>query len=138
MRDYQRQRVYDWEDAVIRPRCPGVISFANSQTYVDGVWLAHGWERPPKVMPRRATRRVVANGTYGVINLPDKIAGWIILHELAHSLTDDKHGPNFVGIYIDLLERVEKISKLMTMYTLDRAKIDYNLGVKPLEWVIKR
>src|SRR5262249_25014170 len=139
MRDYQRQRVYDWENAVIRPRCKGVVLFKNSQQYIDGVWLACGWERPPKTlsMPRRV-RKVTASATHGWIKLPNEISAWVILHELAHSLTDDGHGPNFVGMYIDLLERVEKISKLMTMYTLDQAKIDYNLGAKPLEWVVRR
>src|SRR5262249_9793146 len=122
MKDYQRQRVYDWEDAVIKPRCKGMVQFENSQTYIDGVWMACGWERPPKALPMpRRTRKVLASGTFGWIKLPRKVAAWVILHELAHSLTDDGHGPNFVGMYINLLERVEKLPKLMTMYTLKEA-----------------
>jgi len=139
MKDYQRQRVYDWEDDVVRSRCSTIVRFENGQQYVDGVWLANGWERPPKVLPSsQRVRKVLASASYGWIKLPDEIAGWIILHELAHSLTDDGHGPNFVGMYIELLERVEKLSRLLTMYTLEKAGIDYNLGVKPLWWVVCR
>ena len=139
MRDYQRQRVYRWEDAVVRPRCPTIVPFAKGQQYVDGVWLANGWTRPPQVVPMpRRKRTAVAMANHGEIYLPRQVAGWIILHELAHALTDDKHGPNFVGMYIDLLERVENFSRLETMFTLMRAGIDVNLGVKPLPWVVRR
>jgi hypothetical protein len=139
MKDYQRQRVYRWEDVVVKPHCPALVPFAKGQQYVDGVWLANGWERPPKVIPLPAqTRRIAAKATFGEVWLPQQIAGWIILHELAHSLTDDRHGPNFVGMYIDLLERVEKLSRLITMYSLQQAGIDFNLGAQPLNWVTKR
>jgi hypothetical protein len=139
VKDYQCKRVYRWEDSVVAARCSGVVPFANSQTYIDGVWLANGWERPPQVapMPRR-NGGVLATATYGEIKLPPQVSGWVILHELAHALTDDLHGPNFVGMYIDLLERVEQLPRLLTMFTLQTAKIDFNLGVKPLDWVIKR
>lgn len=138
-KDYQRRRVYRWEDSVVGPRCPTIVPFCNGQTYVNGVWLAQGWLKPPQVIPmsRRATK-AVAWASHGQVALPDKVAGWIVLHELAHSLTDDKHGPNFVGMYIDLLERVEGLSRLMTMFTLKQAGIDFNLGVQPLSWVIRR
>jgi putative metallohydrolase (TIGR04338 family) len=29
----------------------------------------------------------------------------VVLHECAHGLADDKHGPRFVARYVDLLER---------------------------------
>jgi hypothetical protein len=139
VRDYQRRRVYDWEGKFIAPLCSHVVLFANAQQYVDGVWLANGWTRAPQVRPLpKQAKRKVASGTYGYIHLPDKVKGWIILHELAHSVTDDLHGPNFVGMYIDLLERMEDLSKLMTLFTLKQAKIDFNLGVKPLDWVVRR
>ena len=138
MKDYQRAKVYVWEDKYVAPWCPSIVSFAAGQQYVDGVWLASEWERPPRVISRRATRHGLAAANHGEVYLPERIPGWIILHELAHSLTDDKHGPNFVGMYIDLLERVEKLSRIMTMYTLKQAGIDFNLGVQPLDWVIRR
>ena len=138
MSDYQRARVYAWEDQEVSPRCHTIVAFANGQTYVDGVWMANGWQRPPQVIYRRATRRVLSCAYHGEVYLPDTLAGWILLHELAHTLTDDQQGPNFVGVYIDLLERVEKLSRLVTMFTLKQAGVDFNLGAQPLEWVIKR
>jgi len=137
MKDYQRQRVYDWEDDVVRSRCSNIVRFENGQQYVDGVWLANGWTRPPKVFPHRS-KKVIASAHHGVVNLPDKVAAWVILHELAHALTDDQHGPNFVGVYLTLLERVERLPKLMLMYSLEQAKIDYALGAQPLRWVVHR
>jgi hypothetical protein len=139
MKDYQRNRVYRWEDKIVSPRCHTIVPFAASQQYINGVWLANGWTRPPQAVPMpKQVRNTVASATHGEIRLRDVCAGWIILHELAHALTDDRHGPNFVGMYIDLLERVEKLSRLVTMYTLKESKIDFNLGVQPLAWVIKR
>jgi hypothetical protein len=139
VKDYQRAKVYLWEDKHVRPNCPAVVLFANGQQYVDGVWLANGWTRPPRVLPLpKQAHATMARANHGQVWLPPKIAGWIVLHELAHALTDDAHGPNFVGMYIDLLERVESLSRLITMFTLKQAKVDFNLGVQPLEWVTRR
>jgi len=138
MKDYQQQRVYRWEDAVVGPRCPRTIAIASAQVYVDGVWMAQGWIKPPRVQPlAKQTRRVQARASHGMLQLSSVTPGWVILHELAHALTDDGHGPNFVGMYIDLLERVENLSRLVTMVTLKQAEIDFNLGVQPLDWVIR-
>lgn len=138
-KDYQRQRVYDWEDSVVATHCHAIVPFTAGQQYVDGVWLANGWTRPPRVVPLpKQSKRMVAKASHGEVFLPQRIAGWVILHELAHALTDDRHGPNFVGMYIDLLERVEKLSRLLTMYTLQEARIDFNLAAQPLDWVVKR
>jgi hypothetical protein len=139
MKDYQRQRVYKWEDEHVRPNCPAIVPFCNGQQYVNGVWLTHGWTRPPQVVPlSKRCRTVVAKASHGEVWLPERVAAWVILHELAHSLTDDRHGPNFVGMYIGLLERIEKLSCLITMHTLKQARIDFNLGAQPLTWVINR
>jgi len=139
VKDYQRKRVYRWEDAVVGPRCSAMVPFAAGQTYVNGVWLAQGWLKPPRVVPiSTRQRKHLARASHGQIELPVNVPGWVVLHELAHSLTDDGHGPNFMGMYIDLLERVEGLSRLLTMYSLKQARIDFNLGVQPLGWVIKR
>jgi len=137
MKDYQRAKVYAWEDLFVGPLCPGIVPYVNGQTYVDGVWLANGWVRPPRVMPVNS-KRYAGKATHGEIFLSPAVPGWVVLHEIAHTLTDDKHGPNFVGLYIDLLERVERLSRLVTMHTLRECGVDFNLGAKPLEWVIKR
>jgi len=141
VKDYQRKRVYAWENAVVGPRCPTTVPYCNGQTYIDGVWLANGWLRAPRVVPlsKQATA-TMAKANHGQVYLPRHRAlpAWVLLHELSHSLTDDAHGPRFVGIYLSLLERVEGLSRLMLMYSLKDARVDYDLGAQPLEWVIRR
>lgn len=59
---------------------------------------------PPQVTDGRGRRH--ACGSRTVIKLPR----WartpaIVLHECAHGMADDQHGPNFVAVYVALLER---------------------------------
>jgi hypothetical protein len=133
MRDFQRQRVYDWERKTIAPLTARKVSFESAQTFVNGVWLKSGWLYPPTVglMAKHATR-VFANGTREHINIRENTPVWVILHELAHTLTEgDGHGPDFVGMYIKLLDEVLNIPVPMSMYTLTKEKIKFNLSAQP-------
>jgi hypothetical protein len=142
-RDHQKQRLYAWENAVIAPLSRGAVPFDQAQAFVDGIWLAHGWSYPPQVslLPKQATRKW-ATGCRAEIRIKPTTPDWVILHELAHTLTSDEegkhdgHGAEFVGVYIKLLERVLNIPTLMTMYTLRQAKISYNLAAIP--WMQQR
>jgi hypothetical protein len=146
-RDSQKSKVYAWENNVIAPFSKGAVPFDKAQAFVDGVWLAHGWSYPPQVslMPKQATR-TMATGSRAAVRLQPKTPDWVILHELAHTLTanedghggryNDGHGPDFVGVYIKLLERVLNIPTLMSMYTLRQAGIRYNLAAIP--WMQRR
>lgn len=142
-RDSQKSRVYAWEDKIIAPFSKGAVPFDKAQTFVDGVWLAHGWLYPPRVEPMpKQTRRIMASANRAVVRLRESVPDWVILHELAHTLTCDvdghsaAHGADFVGIYIKLLERVLNVPALMTMYTLQKAKISYNIAALP--WMQRR
>lgn len=60
--------------------------------------------RPPLVTDGRGRRH--ACGSREVIKLPR----WarttaVVLHECAHGMADDQHGPRFVAVYVALLER---------------------------------
>jgi len=142
-RDSQKQKVYDWERHVVAPLSKRSVPFDQAQAFVDGVWLTHGWLYPPQVskMPKQATR-TMATGCRGEIRLPAHTPDWVILHELAHTLTSnehghtDGHGADFVGVYIKLLERVLNIPTLMTMFTLKQANVKFNLAVLP--WMQRR
>ena len=62
-----------------------------------------GWA-PPKVEDGRGRRH--AAGSRAAIKLPR----WartraVVLHECAHGMADDQHGPGFVAAYVVLLER---------------------------------
>jgi hypothetical protein len=138
VRDFQKQRVYDWEREVIQRCSHQTVQFRDAQAFIDGVFLKHGWLYPPKAKKiAKQTRRAWATGNRAEINLPEVIPAWVILHELAHTLTmtehegSEGHGPDFVGIYIKLLDTVLHIPVPMSMYTLTKNNIKFNLGARP-------
>lgn len=89
-----------------------------------------GWA-PPRVTDGRGRRH--ACGSREVIKLPR----WartvaVVLHECAHGLADDKHGPRFVGIYVELLVRFAGLSRAHLLSTLRQARIDVAPARLPL------
>ena len=110
-RDSQRGRVYRWEGEHVMPQDRALLSLGSCQRLVDEVYrwaeadVSHqpGWA-PPEVTDGRGRRH--ACGSRQTIKLPR----WartrpVVLHECAHGLADDKHGPRFVARYVELLER---------------------------------
>jgi hypothetical protein len=49
MRDFQKSKLYAWENAVVEPRTDLTIPFERAQLFVDGVWLSLGFQGPPRV-----------------------------------------------------------------------------------------
>lgn len=77
-----------------------------------------GWQ-PPEVSDGRGRRH--ACGSREVIKLPR----WartapVVLHECAHGLADDMHGPNFLRAYLELIEHFLGADRL-TLLTSARA-----------------
>jgi hypothetical protein len=132
MKDYQKSRVYAWEDEFLFKRAPRWITFDNAQCFVDGIFLCEQLVGSPKVelMPKQMKRHL-ADGSRSKIRVREKTQAWVIIHELAHTLTDDAHGPNFMGIYMKLLDKYADVSILTSMYSLKNKKIDYNLSAVP-------
>ena len=140
MRDLQRSRVYAWEDAVVAPRDRSAIPFEQAQMLVTGVWLAEQLLYPPRVepMPRQA-RRTWATGSRTTIRLPQDrpTPTYVILHEVAHALSStvdgdtDAHGPDFVGLYMGLLDRRLSIPTPLLMFTAAQHGVTFNLAAKP-------
>lgn len=135
-RDHQRSKVYAWERAIIAPRdTTPVVPFERAQLLIDGVWLMEGLFYPPRVVPLnpQATTKW-ATGCRLEISLRqhEPTPTWVILHEIAHALVqDDAHGPDYVGLYMGLLDRHLKIPQPMLMWTAAQAGVQFNLGVKP-------
>lgn len=137
-RDYQKTALYRWEDEYIRPRSKRVIERKDAQTFIDGVFLCERLLYPPKVepMPKQATT-ILATGNRHVIQLPEALPAWVIVHELAHTLTSEVehnfegHGPDYVGIYIKMLDKYCDIPLALSMFTLTKTKVRYNLGAQP-------
>jgi hypothetical protein len=138
-RDYQQSRVYAWEHRVVHCRCKRHLDFRDAQGFVDGIFLCEGLFGPPTIgmKPKQATT-FIADGCRNVIRIPEEgIKASIMIHELAHAMTmdqnnnGDRHGPEFVGMYIKLLDKYMGIHLALTMYTLQSEKIDYTLTVQP-------
>jgi len=129
-RDYQRKRVYDWENSCLMPlsinrknltldECYSVMEIAIKKSQ-------HTLYRLPNLHDGRGHRRAASYG--GCIALPK----WarqdvVVLHELAHELTPGAipHGPEFVYVYINLLHAVLGRSKaVMKMEAADMG-VDY-------------
>lgn len=109
-RDFQRSRVYRWEGEHVLPRFSERLSLEDCEQLIAA---AYRWYEaivpgqacaPPRLTDGRGRRH--ACGSREVIKLPR----WartppIVLHECAHGMADDQHGPGFVAVYVALLER---------------------------------
>jgi len=128
--DYQKSKVYSWENKVVGQFDKARISIEEAQDWVDFIWFNEGRSNPPKIRTDH-NKKSGADATRLAIRVtPGTLYRWIMVHEVAHSLLDDGevrygHGPKFVETYIELLDKYMKIPKLMLWYTLVEAKVDY-------------
>lgn len=135
-RDFQRQKVYDWECACI-PK-GSFIAFENLESYVNNVWSSEGFKYPPLVKQLSKTDNASGRGNREAVWFPEAGSNErIVLHELAHSLTNtvhghsDRHGPTFVGVYINLLEKYMGVNKLVAWHTAKEAGIQFDMFASP-------
>jgi putative metallohydrolase (TIGR04338 family) len=128
-RDFQRGRVYRWEGEHVLPLDREILSLEECRRLVERVYrraeaaAAHrpDW-RPPAVSDGRGRRH--ACGSRGAIKLPR----WartrpVVLHECAHGLADDKHGPRFVARYVELLEHFLGLDRASLHVSLARHRV---------------
>ncbi len=82
-RDWQRSRVYAWENRVIAAHDPSFVSFSAAQGMVNAIWSEMGLSYPPKVesLPKHA-KATVATATRLCIRLPNRLPSWCLLHEM--------------------------------------------------------
>ncbi|WP_043838324.1 hypothetical protein [Muricoccus aerilatus] len=138
-RDRQRARVYAWEDWVVAPHAPDLIPFSVAQAMVDAIWAEMGLRWPPKVerLPPQAPARQ-ADATRLRLRLPEALPSWILLHELAHAMSStaegetDGHGPRFMGLYLQLLERYLRLPTATLLPSLGEARIEVDLAARPV------
>lgn len=111
-RDWQRSRVYAWENRVIATQDPSFVAFPAAQGMVDAIWAEMGLLYPPRVEPlSKQAKTTVATATRLCVRLPDRLPSWCLLHEIAHAMTttvdgqSDGHGAAFMGVYLRLLAR---------------------------------
>jgi hypothetical protein len=129
--DFQRSRIYRWEAEHVLPHAPELLSLDVCRALVHEayVWAERpgpgtpGWS-PPEVTDGRGRRH--ACGSRQVIKLPR----WartrpVVLHECAHGLADDKHGPRFVGIYVALLVRFLELDRAALETSLQASRVRF-------------
>jgi hypothetical protein len=110
-RDRQRSAVYSWETANIAPHDRTIVPFAQIKVIVDHVWKDMGLEYPPLVEPLPKQDKSSGDASREVVRFRETTYTWIILHELAHSMTSiadgpsNKHGALFMGIYLRMAAR---------------------------------
>src|SRR3954462_8495691 len=140
MRDPQRSRVYAREEAVVAPRDPSAIPYERAQMPVDGVWVAEQLLYPPRVAPMpRPARPPWATGSRTTTRLPQHrpTPTYVILHEITHALSStvdgdsDAHGPDYVGLYMGLLDRRLRIPMPLLLFTAAQHGLAVNLAAKP-------
>jgi hypothetical protein len=94
VRDYQRQRLYRWEDAEILARDGQLLSLAACQDHVDQVFGRHGRTGPKVKDGRGCASANFCAGEYS-ISLPRHCRTLpIVLHEAAHGLLET--GPDLM------------------------------------------
>lgn len=137
MKDYQKNKFYQWEDKEIISKDSSNVSYDNIQNVVNYIWEQEGLEYPPKVIPidkRNTTTWAKANRN--TICCPSELPNTIILHELSHSMTSNiegesaKHGARFVGVYMNLLSKYANFDLLQLMYSAKQSGIDFNFKGK--------
>lgn len=137
-RDGQKSRLYKWEDQVIAPYGGASIVIGAAQGVINHIWEQMGLEHPPKVERFRSnvTSKWAAGDRF-VIQMHDDVPTWVLLHELAHSMTSTfehnvhAHNENFVGLYMQLCEKFLKIDYLYLQHTATMHGVKFNLAAKP-------
>ena len=125
-RDFQKQRVYDWEDKIIAPRDHSKVPYPNIQAIVDHCWPT---PHPPRVQPLPPNSRKLGTGHRLRLRFPQTTPTptWVILHELAHALTyGDGHGPQFVGAYCHLVNRFLGVPLPLLYATARASNVKYS------------
>lgn len=136
--DYQRSKCYSWEREVIAPKGGAWVNFDKAQDLVNWIWANEGFSFPPQVAlihTNNTTAEAQANRLE--IQIRDRVQTWVILHELAHSMTSNidgqtvAHRAPWVGIYMRLCEKYLGIPLLVLMATATKMGVDFDITARP-------
>jgi hypothetical protein len=138
-RDTQRGRVYEWENRVVAPHDPTFVGRAAAQGLVNAIWAEWGLRYPPLVepLPRQATATLASANRLSIL-LRERTESWCLLHELAHAMTStddgrsDGHGPDFLGIYVQLLVRYLRLDASQLLASLRQAGLRVTAEARPV------
>lgn len=103
--DYQRKRVYRWEEDNIFPVDNEQRTFDQCQRFLNKVWKKVGDGPAPALEKSTRLSRAMAYSDRILLPISDETA-WtkpVMLHEISHILEFPyQHGPRFVSRYMDL------------------------------------
>ncbi len=138
--DYQKSRLYSWEQVHVNPVDRQLVPYDNVQNVINHVWSEMGLLYPPRVTPmHKNVTKWAGSANRLVVNIPEHGATTItILHEIAHSMTMDlegagfQHGPGFVGVFMRLLDRfVPALNLPVLMFTASQMNVKFNITQQP-------
>ena len=138
VRDYQRSACYRWEHEVVEPRGGAWVEFDDIQNLVNYIWNKEGLRYPPRVEPLNALNSATATGGRLEVHFRERVQTWVVLHELAHSMTSTFEGQSvghrrpWLGIYMRLIERYLGIPMLVLTSTATRAGLDFDITAAPV------
>lgn len=127
--DYQRSKVYRWENKYVRPYDTTPITVQEAQDWVDFIWFNEGRTHPPKIRTDHKKKSGADATRMNIRVTGGSLYRWIMIHELAHSFLEDGetsygHGPVFVTKYMELLEKYLRIPMPILWYTANEAGVD--------------
>jgi hypothetical protein len=139
VRDYQKSACYAWEREVIAPRGGAFVEFEKAQDLVNWIWNEEGLSYPP-VIERLHQNNTTAEATGGrmMVHIRDRVQTWVVLHELAHSMTSNIDGRNvghraiWVGVYMKLASKYLGIPLLILTATAARRGIAFDITALPI------
>ena len=128
LRDFQRKKLYQFEESVLEPH-----SLNRMLTLTECVSLAQNYNPTIDGRDGRGRRHAGASYEDNLITLPR----WsrqtvIVLHEVAHTFVADQkfpyHGAEFVGLFIGLLtqESIGSIEFNITAATIAGLSVDHD------------
>lgn len=124
MKDFQRKKVYDWEQEEFGWD-------TEELTLIECQLLVNKILNRVVVTDGRGRRRGAADTFMYRIMLPKWARKkWYVLHECAHFLAYDKHGPKFVREYCNLLSQFYKKDIDSLYRSLEDRKIEYSIERK--------
>jgi hypothetical protein len=153
----QERAAHKWECTYVHPLDPHPVGDAVVRGICAHVWQLYRLPDAPPIVRRvgpnepgyisGALASVSVDGCYMDLYSP-KVTTVIVLHELAHSLTEDPldrmelralnerevHGALFLGNFLDLLDRLmgPRFNKLRLMHTLVSSGVPVRPGWAPV------
>lgn len=134
IRDFQRQKVYDWEyDYNVNSMPKGVVCQQSATAIVNHIWSSLGLMAPPEVIITNEYLKSSTGDRFKIKLSNGMNTQHILIHELAHSFNRcshrevyDHHGPNWVADYAFLLVRFYNKEPYSLLYTTDKVKVKIN------------